>query len=260
MSVLHGRAVRTPLEDEESERLFHRNMMAVAEGRERKAELLLDPDVPVRAAYEAELDRVAESFERRLHRIAGEDYESIARAYQRGERDDRLAELAAYYTEGLWRIQERSTVTDMLFFPLILRYPDSFTVNVRFASGHTTVGCVRYESPEHAHEALEDDHTAQYHRESWYEQQRAASYLLETASIIREEFPDPTETPPSERQYGGIVSAGGRRGSEFSVMLDRVEPDPERFDEPPEVSKLVPEGEEARWTVQEYLPEGEVVL
>lgn len=259
MSILHQHAVRTPLPDENAERLFHENMMAIADGRERKARLLLDPDVPVRQAYEEEVARVAESFRRRLSSTVGEDYEAVARAYHRGERSDRLGELAAYYIEGLWRIQQRSTVTDMLFFPIILRYPDSFTVNIRFTGDHSTTESIRYESPEHGRPELPEGHARQYYGESWYEQQRAAAYLLETAQVIREVFPAPEVSSFTERKYGGIVSAGGRRGAEFTVMLKRVEPEPARFAELVDAPVLVPEGEEARRTASELLPAGESV-
>lgn len=258
-SVLHRRAVRTPLPDADAERLFHRNMMAVADARERKADLLADPEVPLLAAYEAELDRVAESFERRLRRIAGDDYEEAAMAYARGEREDRIGELAAYYVEGLWRIQQRTTVTDMLFSPIILRYPDSFTVNVRFASECTTPESIRYESPEHSTETLVDEHAEAYYRESLYSQRQAATYVRETARIIREQFPDPDEVPFEERKYGGIVSAEGRRGSVFSALLEPVEPEPDRFSEPIEASTLVDEGPEARRTERELFPHSDVV-
>ncbi len=147
--VIRGLAVRTPLPDEDAERVFHENMMNVSRAREQRAELLEDPDVPLLAAYEAEFDRVAKSFERRLRRVAGDDYREVALAFSRGERDDRVGALAAYYFEGLWRIQQRTTVVDSLFFPHILRYPDSFTVNIRFASGYRARESVLYESPEH---------------------------------------------------------------------------------------------------------------
>ena len=258
--VLHRRAVRTPLPDEAAERVFHENMMAVADGRERKAELLDDPDVSLLEAHESEFERVAESFERRLRRIAGDDYEEAAIAYSRGERDDRVGALTAYYFEGLWRIQQRTTVTDMLFFPIILRYPDSFTVNVRFASGYATTGSVVYESPEHLSEEPDDAYAETYFEESRYSQKQAAEYLRETAQIIREEFPHPDESTFEERKYGGVVSAGGRRGSVFSAMLERVEPDRDRFDGSVEVPTLVAEGEEARRTERELLPEDEVIL
>jgi hypothetical protein len=258
--VLHRRAVRTPLPDEEAERVFHENMMTVADGRERKAELLADPDVSLLEAYETEFERVSESFERRLRHVAGDDYEEAAMAYNRGERDDRIGALTSYYFEGLWRIQQRTTVTDMLFFPIILRYPDSFTMNIRFASGYATTESVVYESPEHCSEDLDHEHAETYFEESRYSQEQAAEYLRETAQIIREEFPHPDESSFEERKYGGIVSAGGRRGSVFSAMLRRVEPDPDRFAEPVEVPTLVAEGEEARRTERELLPENEVIV
>ena len=257
--VLHQRAVRTPLPNEEAERVFHENMMNVAAARERKADLLADPDVPLLEAYERELERVAESFERRLRRIVGDDYRTVATAYNRGERDDRIGAIAAYYVEGLWRIQQRTTVTDMLFSPLILRYPDSFTVNVRFASGYTTPKSIRYESPEHSSEELTDDHAETYYEESLYSQRQAAEYVRETAEIIREEFPDPAETSFEERKYGGVVSAGGRRGSVFSAMLESVEPDPDRFSGSIAEPRLVEAGPEAKRTERELGLDGELV-
>ncbi|WP_265109663.1 hypothetical protein [Halosolutus halophilus] len=257
--VLHRRAVRTPLPDEDAERMFHRNMMAVADARERKADLLADPDVPLLAAYEAELDRLAETFERRLRRIAGDDYEEAAIAYHRGERDDRIGALIAYYVEGLWRIQQRTTVTDMLFSPLILRYPDSFTVNIRFASAYTTPESVVYESPEHSTDDLDDEHAETYYEESLYSQRQAAAYVRETADIIREQFPHPDESSFDERKYGGIVAAGGRRGSVFSDVLTSVEPDPDRFSEPITEPTLVEEGREAKRTERELFPHSDVV-
>ncbi|SEP63174.1 hypothetical protein [Natrinema salaciae] len=256
--VLHQRAVRIPLSDHEAERIFHENMMTVADARVRKAELLADPAISVLDAYEAERERIAESFERRLRRIAGDNYEEVAMAYHRGERDDRIGALAAYYFEGAWRIQQRTTITDMLFSPLILRYPDSFTMNIRFASGYTTRKSIRYESPEHSSEEL-DEYAETYYEESLYSQQQAADYLRETAEIIREEFPDPDESSFEDHQYGGIVSAGGRRGSVFSVMLERVEPDPDRFSDPVDEPSLVEAGPEARRTERDLLPDSEIV-
>ena len=258
--VLHRQAVRTPLPDEEAERVFHENMMNVADARERKAELLADPGVSLLDAYEAELDRVAESFERRLRHVAGDDHETVAMAYNRGERDDRLGALASYYFEGLWRIQQRTTIVDLLFFPIIVRYPDSFTMNIRFASGYAATESVRYESPEHASDCSDEAYAETYYEESLYTQKQAAEYVRETAQIIRDEFPDPNETSFEERKYGGIVSAGGRRKSTFSSMLERVEPDPNRFSESTDVPTLVEEGAEARRTARELLPDGEVIL
>ncbi|WP_144902983.1 hypothetical protein [Halobellus captivus] len=258
--ALFGNAVRTPLPDRRAERLFHENMSAVAEGRERKAELLADPSVSVIKAYETEFERVAESFRRRLRHIAGDDYEEIAYAYLRGDREDRLGELTAYYIEGLWRIQQRSTISEMLFFPLIIRYPDSFTMNLRFAAAHSTTESMPFESPQHAD--IDDDapHTQQYFDESQYEQERAADYLRETAQIIREQFPHPDEVPFEERKYGGVVSAGGRRESTFTEMLAPVRPDPGRFSESVTEATLVPAGTEAERTKRRYLPAAKVII
>ncbi|RLM56471.1 hypothetical protein DVK02_08145 [Halobellus sp. Atlit-31R] len=258
--VLRGHAVRTPLPDEDAERLFHRNMMAIAAGRERKAELLTDPSVSVADAYEAEVRRVAETFETRLRHLAGEGYEAVARAYLEGERDDRVGALTAYYIEGLWRIQQRSTISEMLFFPLILRYPDSFTVNLRFTGEHTTTESIPFESPQHAAVDSEAQYSQQYFEESQYEQERAAEYLRETAQIIREEFPSPDDASFEERKYGGVVSAGGRHDSEFTEMLASVTPDPDRFSEPVSKPTLVPEGREAKRTVRKYLRSAKVEL
>jgi len=258
--VLFGNAVRTPLPDRRAETIFHENMTAIAEGRERKAELLSDPTVSVTKAYETEFERVAETFRRRLRHIAGDDYEEIARAYLRGERENRVGRLAAYYIEGLWRIQQRSTISEMLFFPLILRYPDSFTTNLRFAGGHTTTESVPFESPQHGDADEDGPHTQQYYDESQYEQEQAAEYLRETAQIIREEFPHPDERPFAERKFGGIVSAGGRRDSEFTEMLTRVRPDSDRFSESVTESTLVPAGKEAEWTEERYLPTAKVII
>ncbi|QLG48511.1 hypothetical protein [Natrinema halophilum] len=257
--VLHRRAVRTPLLGEEAERGFHEAMMAMADARERKADLLADPDVTLLDAYEAEFDQFVESVERRFRHISGEDFKEAAMAYNRGERNDQTGALATYYSEGLWRIQQRTTITDMLFAPLILRYPDSFTVNIRFANGYTTQKSIHYESPEHSSENLTEEHAETYYEESLYSQRRAARYLRETAQIIRDEFPDPDETSFEERKYGGIVAAGGRRGSVFSTMLERVDPAPDRFSEPVTESTLVQEGPEARRTERELLFDGEFV-
>ncbi|WP_226038833.1 hypothetical protein [Natrinema sp. DC36] len=258
-AVLHQRGVRTPLPDAEAERVFHENMMLIADAQERKADLLADPDVPLLNAHEAEIDLIAESFERRLRRIAGDDYREAAMAYNRGERDDLIGALAAYYFEGLWRIQQRTTVTDMLFAPIILRYPECFTVNIRFASGYTTTKSIRYESPEHSTEELDDEYAETYYEESLYSQRQAAEYIREMARIIREAFPHPDETSFEERKYGGIVYAGGRRGSVFSTMLERVEPDPDRFSDPVTESTLIEAGPEARRTERELCLDGEIV-
>ncbi|KAB1187626.1 MULTISPECIES: hypothetical protein [Haloferax] len=258
--VLYRQAVRTPLPDEDAERVFYENMMNVADAQEWKAEMLADPDVSNLEAHEKQLDRIAASYKRRCRHIAGDDYEEVAHAYQRGERDDHVGALTAYYFEGLWRMQQRITVTDMLFFPIILRYPDSFTVNIRFASGYKTTDSVFYESPEHSDEELDDKYVERYYNDSLYSQKAAAKNIRETAQIIREEFQNPDEVSFDERKYGGIVSAAGRKGSVFSSMLQRVEPDPDRFSEPVDQPTLVDEGPEAARTERELLPDGCIVI
>jgi hypothetical protein len=252
--VLHGRSVRIPLPDELAERRFHENMEAIAEGRKRKADLLADPTVSVAQAYETEFRRIAETFEHYLRRIAGEEYDRVAREYLRGERDDRVGALTAYYLEGLWRIQQRSTISELLFFPIILRYPDSFTVNLRFVGAYSTTESILFESPEHADTGAGCVLDQQYFDESQYEQERAAEYLRQTAQVIREQFPHPDEAPFEARKYGGIVAAGGRRGSVFTEMLTPVAPDPDRFSESVDEATLVPAGPEAQQTFERYVP------
>ena len=257
--VLHQRAVRIPLPDEDAERFFHENMARIAAAQERKADLLADPDVPLLAAYEAGLDHASESLERRLNHLAGENYEEVASAYFRDERDDPTAAITAYFLEGSWRVQQWSTVSEMVYAPLILRYPDSFTLNLRFASGFTASEAIYYESPEHSTEELPDEYIETYHEESQYSQRQAAEYLREGAAMIREEFPHPDETTFEERKYGGIVSAAGRRGSAFSAVVERVDPDPDRFAEPISEPRLVEAGPEARRTEREFGLDDEIV-
>ncbi|MXV62389.1 hypothetical protein GS429_10000 [Natronorubrum sp. JWXQ-INN-674] len=259
VGILHQRAVRIPLPDENAERFFHENMATIADAQERKADLLADPDVPLLAAYEAGIDHAAESLERRLRQIAGEEYEEVATAYFRSERDDSVGAVTAYFLESSWRIQQWPTVTEMVYTPLLVRYPDSFTLNIRFASGFTAPEAIYYESPEHSSEELPDEYARTYYEESQYTQQRAADYLREGAAMIREEFPDPEETPFGERKYGGIVSAAGRRGSAFSAVVERVDPDPDRFTESISEPMLVESGPEARRTERQLGLEGEIV-
>ena len=173
---------------------------------------------------------------------------------------DRTGALAVYYLEALWRIQRRSTVPGMLFFPLIIRYPNSYTANLRFPHVHTTTESVIFESPGHAKVGPDDPHAQQYFDESRYEQEQAAAYLRETAGIIRDQFPHPDHVPFAERKYGGIVSAGGRHESMFTEMLTPVTPDPDRFSEPITESTLVPAGEEATRTEEKYLPSAKVII
>lgn len=252
--VLQGRAVRIPLPDYEAELQLHETGKTLAEGCRRKADLLADPSVSVAQAYDREFEYIADRCTYRLRQIAGDDYEDVAKAYVVGDRDDRIGELTVYYLEALWRIQRRSTVPGVLFFPLIIRYPDSYTANLRFPSVHTTTESVLFESPEHAEVDPDDSHAQQYFDESRYEQERAADYLRRAADTYREEFPHPDDLPDDEPRYGGIVGAAGRRGSAFTEMLVPVEPDRNRFDEPVTEPTLVPEGEEATRTAQKYLP------
>jgi len=253
--VLEGQAVRMPLLDEEAERQLHKTATLLAEGCRRKAELLSDPSISVAQAYEREFEYIAKRCKYRLRQVAGDDYEAVAKAYITGERDDRTGALAVYYLEALWRIQRRSTVPGMLFFPLIIRYPNSYTANLRFPHVHTTTESVIFESPGHAKVGPDDPHAQQYFDDSQHEQDRAADYLRRAAQTYHEQFPHPDDLPDDEPRYGGIVGAAGRRGSMFTEMLAPVEPDPNRFDEPPTEPELVPAGTEAERTAREYLPE-----
>ncbi|WP_410766619.1 hypothetical protein [Haloferax sp. DFSO60] len=258
--VLYRQAVKTPLPNEDAERVFHENMMGVADAQVKKADMLEDPDVPLIEAYERQLEGISAAYRTRLDQIAGDEYERVAMEYHTGERDDTKGALAAYYFEGLWRMQQRITVADMLFFPIILRYPDCFTVNIRFASTYLTTESVLYESPEHSEEDLDEKYHERYYNDSLYSQKEAAQQIRDWATIIREEFPDPDEVPFEERKYGGIVSAGGRRGSVFSSMLKRVEPDPDRFSDSIDQPMLVDEGPEAQRTEDELLTEDALII
>jgi len=259
-SVLRRRALRIPLPDVDAERLFYENMRRVADARERKADLLADPDVPLLEAYEVEIDLVTDAFEHRLESTVGGDYREVAAACARGERDDRVARVAAYYVEALWLMQEQTTVTDMLFAPLILRYPDCVTVNVRFTDGFRTPESVVYESPEQSRVEVSGEHLETYYAESTYSQRQAAERIRETTRHLRDAFPDPDAVPFEERKYGGIVAASGRRGSAFSDYLGRVDPDPDRFGGPATDPALVPEGPEARRTERSLLGDGDVIF
>ncbi|WP_435184412.1 hypothetical protein [Halobellus sp. EA9] len=258
--VLEGRAIRMPLRTYEDELQLHKTAMKLAEGCRRKADMLSDPSISVATAYDREFEYIAERCKYRLRQVAGDDYEGVARAYIMGERDDLAGELAVYYLEALWRIQRRSTVQGMLFFPLIIRYPDSYTANLRFPQVHTTTESVLFESPEHGEVGPDDPHAQQYFDESQYEQERAADYLRRATRTYREQFPHPDDLPEDEPVYGGIVGAAGRRGSMFTEMLAPVEPDRDRFDEPITEPTLVPAGKEAERTAREYLPSGAEVV
>ncbi len=258
--VLHRRAIRIPLPNEAAELSFYRNMSTVADAQERKARLIADPDTSVLEAYERQLEGIADSFERSLGDTVGDDYEAVAHAYSSGRRDDGLAAMAAYLLEALWRLQQMFTITERTFFPVILRYPRCNTVNIRFVNGHVTENAVLYESPEHAACDLEARHADVYHSESHWSQKQAARRIEASAQLIREAFPDPRETDFETRKIGGIAAAFGRRGSEFSSAIERVEPDPDRFVDTIEAPELIPESPIARRTEREWLPEDAVVL
>ncbi|MFC7078441.1 hypothetical protein [Haloarcula halophila] len=258
--ILRRQAVRIPLPDVEAERDFHRNMMRIAAAGDRKSELLDDPDVPLTEVYEAELDEMRQSFEHRLQQVAGEDYYDIATAYLDGERDDWIGALAAYYLECYYRLQERYTVDEQIFFLVILRYPECFTVNLSFLTGTFSSDAVRYESSKHVDADLDEQEREQLHGDCQYTQHRAAQYLRENVDCIRDAVPDPDTTPFEQRRYGGFVHITGRNGSMFHEILESLSPDPDRFDETPSTPGLVPEGPAAKRAKQEFLTDTEVLI
>lgn len=258
-SVRLRRAVRIPLPDEAAELEFHRNMARVADAQERKASMLADPSSSVLAAYERQLEGITESYRTTLKRFAGEEYDAVARAYLAGDRTDRVAATAAYLLEAVWRLQEMYTVSEVAFFPVVLRYPRCCTLNLRFADAHATRNGVRYESPEHLESEPDEEYAESYYRDSQWSLERAAEAISASARTVREQFPDPRTTPFEERRTGGVAAAFGRRGSEFSTALERVEPDPDRFDDPPAGPELVAQSPVAERTEREWLPLGATV-
>jgi len=258
--MLRRRAVRIPLPDADAERDLHENMMRIADAGDRKSRLLDDPDVPLTEVYEDELDEMRQSFEHRLQQVAGEDYYDVATAYLDGERDDWVGALAAYYLECYYRLQERYTVDEQIFFLVILRYPDCFTVNLSFLTGDVSSDAVRYESSTLAEADLSDSDQEQYYADSQYSQHKAAEYLRERVDCIREAFPDPDTTPIEQRQYGGFIHLTGRRGPTFAEVLDSLSPDPDRFDDEASTRGIVPEGPEARRAKRDLLSNTEVLL
>jgi len=257
--ILHRRAVRLPLRSVAAERGFHENMAVVADSLEEKAAMIADPEVPLLDAYERQRERIAETYERSLERFVGPEYECAARDFRTGERDDGVAAMAAYFLEALWRLQQMYTVTETTFFPLILRYPESVTINVRFTSAHLGDRGVRYESPSHSEEDLAEYEEA-YHDDSRVSQRRAAEQIAASADVIRAEFPDPAAVPFEERKTGGIVSAAGRRGSEFTSAVETVAPDLDRFEQVPDGPCLVDAGPEAERTEAAWLPDDALVI
>jgi hypothetical protein len=235
-------------------------MMRIADAGDRKSELLDDPDVPLTEVYEDELDEMRQSFEHRLQQVAGENYYEVATAYLDGQRDDWIGALATYYLECYYRLQERYTVDEEVFFLLILRYPECFTVNLSFLTGEINSDAVRYESSTHVEDDLDEDEQKQLHGDCQYSQHKAAEYLRRTVDCIREAVPDPDTTPFEQRKYGGFVHITGRQGPTFAEILDSVSPDPNRFDDNVSVPGLVSEGPEAKRAKREFLTDAKVVI
>lgn len=258
--LLHRQALRIPLPTPKAELGLHLNMARVAASQERKAEMLLAPDTSVVETYETQLDEIAQSYRDSIERDLGDEFEPAALAYSSGERDDGVAAAAAYLYEAVWRIQQMYTVTDMVVFPIVLRYPNCCTINLRFIRGRVANNVIWFESPEHSSEKLSEEHTDIYHCESQYSQKQAAKQIRSAARVVREQFPDPRETPAEERRLGGIVSAFGRENSTFCSGLEAVTPDPDRFDDSPAVPTIVKEGQLARETESKWLDDDAVVL
>lgn len=258
--LLHRRAIRIPLPNEEAEFGLHRNMATVAAAQERKAAMLRDPQVSILEVYERQLEGIEQSYRDAVELDAGDDFEQAAQEYTTGERTDGVAAMAAYLLEAIWRIEQMFTVTDMVVFPLVLRYPHYCTVNVRFVRGNLTDNVVWYESPEHSEEDLDDEYAEVYHSESQYSQKEAADHIEATARQVREQFPDPRETTFEERCVGGIVSAFGRRGSAFCSGLEPVTPDPDRFEETVTEPTIIEESPVAKQTEEEWLADDAVLL
>lgn len=258
--IFRHKAVRIPLPDMEAERSLHENMMRIAAAGERKSALLNDPDVPLTEVYEDELDEMRQSFEHRLHQVAGEDYYEIATAYIDGERDDWIGALAAYYLECYYRLQERYTVDEQIFFLAILRYPDCFTVNLSFLTGDISTDAIRYESSKHVDSDLSSQEQEQIYADCQYSQHKAAESLRENVDCIREAFPDPDSDQFEQHQYGGFVHITGRDGATFAEVLDSLSPNPERFGDSISKPCLVSEGPETKRAKQEYIADAEIVV
>ncbi|ELZ41294.1 hypothetical protein C463_13654 [Halorubrum californiense DSM 19288] len=252
--------MRIPLPDVEAERSFHRNMMRIAAAGDRKSELLDDPDVPLTEVYEDELAEMRQSFEHRLQQVAGENYYDTATAYLDGERDDWVGALAAYYLECYYRLQERYTVDEQIFFLVILRYQNCFTVNLSFLTGDFGPDAVRYESAKHVEADLDDQAQQQLYADCQRSQHEAANYLREKTDCIREAVPDPDATPFEQRRYGGFVHVTGREGATFHEILESLSPDRDRFDDEPSTPGLVAEGPETERAKRQFLVDASVEI
>lgn len=258
--ILRKQAVRIPLPDVDTERSVHDNMMRIAAAGERKSTLLDDPDVPLTEVYEDELAEMRQSFEHRLQQIAGEDYYDVATAYLNGERGDWIGALAAYYLDCYYRLQERYTVDEQIFFLVILRYPDCVTVNLSFLTGEISSDAIRYESARHVESNLNEHDQEQFYADCQYSQHKAAEYLRKNVDCIREAFPDPEKTPFEQRQHGGFVHITGRQGPRFAEILESLSPNPDRFDDEPSTPGLVSEGPEVKRAKQEFLTDAKIVI
>ncbi|QDX39441.1 hypothetical protein [Salarchaeum sp. JOR-1] len=258
--ILRHQAVRIPLPDVDAERSVHDNMMRIAAAGERKSKLLDDPDVPLTEVYEDELAEMRQSFKHRLQQVAGEDYYDVATAYLDGERDDWIGALAAYYLDCYYRLQERYTVDEHIFFLVILRYPECITVNLSFPTGEISSDAVRYESAKHVESELDEHDQKQFYADCQYSQHKAAEYLRENVDCIREAFPDPETTLFKQRRYGGFVHITGRQGATFAEILESLSPNPDRFDDEASTPGLVSEGSEAKRAKQEFLTDAKIVL
>ncbi|KTG09365.1 hypothetical protein AUR64_16430 [Haloprofundus marisrubri] len=254
------RAIRLPIRSAEAELEFHRNMQRVAESVERKAEMVADPRMSVHDACDQQFERIKLSYETTLERFVGSDYESVAHAYLEGDRTDGRATLAAYLSEALWRLQQLYSVSDLTFFPVVLKYPNSCTINARFVRGQVVENTITYESPEHSTVCPDDSYAEIYRDESHWSQKQAASHLADSAQAIRERFPDPRETSADDRPAGGVVSVFGRRGSAFTSGLELVDVDPDRFDDAVSTPTLVSESPVATRTEREWLPPDATLL
>ncbi|WP_224449058.1 hypothetical protein [Haloprofundus salilacus] len=258
--LFRRRAIRLPIPNADAELEFHHNMQAVAESVERKAEMVADPRASVHEACERQFERIRASYEITLERFVGDEYEAVAHSYFDGARVDGAAVLAGYLVEALWRLQQLYSVSDLTFFPVILRYPRSCTINARFVRGQIFENTVLYESPEHSGVRPDEAYADVYHSESRWSQKQAAQQLAASAQAIRDRFPDPRETPVEERRAGGIVSAFGRRGSEFSSGLELVDANPDRFDDEITEPQLVAESPAAQRTEREWLSQDATLL
>lgn len=258
--TLRNQAVRIPFPDVAAERTCHENMQRIAAAGKRKIDLLADPDVPATEVYEDELRDMQQSFEHRLQQLAGEDYYDVATAYLDDEREDWIGALAAYYLECYYRLQERYTVDEQIFVLVILRYPESFTVNLSFLTGDVSADAVRYESAKHGGADLDDQSQEQYYADCQYSQKIAADYLREHIDCIGDAFPDPDTTSFERGHYGGFVHITGRSGSTFMEILEPLAADSDRFDNGSPSPGLVSAGPEFERVKQQFFDDAQVVI